>query len=289
MFALGAYGCWGLAPIYFKWVEFASLLDVLAHRAAWAFLILFTLVVVRRQWRAVAGLSYRDFGWLAVSGTLVSISWITYIWALQHGRIVEASLGYYINPLVTIVLGIVFLHERLCWRQTLAVALAALGVVNEMLAFGALPWAGLLLAGSFGFYGLVRKRIHIDPIVGLGVETGLMFPLALAFLTWRMAKGQGVLATGDGAQIALLALSGLVTVVPLTLFAAAAMRLNLIALGFYQYLAPTLILLVAIYYYGQPIADGQWLTFGCIWAALAVISIESAHKAWRLRRHRRQS
>ena len=282
--ALAAYGFWGVAPIYFKWVEFAGSLEVLAHRVAWAFLILLAAVALRRQWGAVRRLTVAEFAWLALSGALVSINWLTYIWALRNGRIVETSLGYYINPLVTILLGVIFLGERMRWWQVAAVLLAACGVVNEIVAFGALPWAGLLLAVSFGFYGLVRKRIDIDPTVGLGVETAYFAPMALAFLLWRMANGEGALAEGGTGEVALLALGGLVTVIPLALFAAAAARLSLVVLGFFQYLAPTLMLVVGAYHYGQPVAGGQWLTFGCIWAALALIAGESLHHAWRLRR-----
>ena len=282
---MAAYGFWGVAPIYFKWVEFADPMEVLAHRVAWAFLILLAALALRRQWSALRRLTVREFAWLALSGSLVSINWLTYIWALQNGRIVETSLGYYINPLVTVLLGVIFLGERMRWRQLAAVLLAGCGVANEIAAFGALPWAGLLLAISFGFYGLVRKRIQIDPAVGLGVETAYFAPLALAFLLWRMAQGEGALAGAQTAEVALLALGGLVTVIPLALFAAAAMRLSLVALGFFQYLAPTLMLAVGAYYYGQPVADAQWLTFGCIWAALGLITADSLHYAWHLRRH----
>lgn len=282
---VSAYSFWGVAPIYFKWVEFAGPLEVSAHRIVWALLILAGLVALRRQWGGVRGLTAAEFGWLAVSGGLLFINWLTFVWALQNGRIIETSLGYYINPLITVALGVVFLGERLRWPQTAALALAGAGVVNEVVAFGALPWAGLTLAITFGFYGLVRKRIRIDSAVGLGVETGLAVPLALAYLAWQAARSEGSLVAASGGEVALLALGGLVTVIPLVLFAAAANRLNLVVIGFFQFLAPTLTLLVAAFYYRQPIADGQWLTFGCIWAALGILSAESLHQGWRLRRH----
>ncbi len=177
---VSAYSFWGVTPIYYKWVEFAGPLEVSAHRIVWALLILAGLVALRRQWHGVRRLTAAEFGWLAVSGGLLFINWLTFVWALQNGRIVETSLGYYINPLITVALGVVFLGERLRWPQTAALALAGAGVVNEVVAFGALPWAGLTLAITFGFYGLVRKRIRIDSAVGLGVETGLAVPLALA-------------------------------------------------------------------------------------------------------------
>ena len=283
--ALSAYSIWGVAPIYFKWVEFAESLEVAAHRIVWALLILAALITLRRQWRGVCGLRASELGWLAVSGGLLFTNWLTFIWALQNGRIIETSLGYYINPLITVALGVAFLGERLRWPQTVALVLAGAGVVNEVFVFGALPWAGLTLALTFGFYGLVRKRIRIDSAVGLGVETGLALPLALAFLAWQGVRSEGSLGAGAGGEVALLALGGLVTVIPLVLFAAATLRLSLVVVGFFQFLAPTLTLLVAAFYYGQPIADGQWLTFGCIWAALGALSAESLHQGWRLRRH----
>ena len=282
---VSAYSFWGVTPIYYKWVEFAGPLEVSAHRIVWALLILAGLVALRRQWHGVRRLTAAEFGWLAVSGGLLFINWLTFVWALQNGRIVETSLGYYINPLITVALGVVFLGERLRWPQTAALALAGAGVVNEVVAFGALPWAGLTLAITFGFYGLVRKRIRIDSAVGLGVETGLAVPLALAYLAWQAARSEGSLIAASGGEVALLALGGLVTVIPLVLFAAAANRLNLVVIGFFQFLAPTLTLLVAAFYYRQPIVDGQWLTFGCIWAALVTLSAESLHQGWRLRRH----
>lgn len=282
---VSAYSFWGVAPIYFKWVEFAGLLEVSAHRIVWALLILIGLVTLRRQWRGVRGLNPTELGWLAVSGGLLLINWLTFVWALQNGRIVETSLGYYINPLITVALGVVFLGERLRWPQTAALILAGAGVANEVVAFGALPWAAFTLAITFGFYGLVRKRIRVDSAVGLGVETGLAVPVALVYLAWQATQSEGSLMAGAGGEVALLALGGLVTVIPLVLFAAAANRLNLVVIGFFQFLAPTLTLLVAAFYYRQPIADGQWLTFGCIWAALATLSAESLHQGWRLRRH----
>ncbi len=276
-FALAAYGFWGISPIYFKWVEFAEPFEILAHRIVWAFVLLVLLVSVRRRWGAVRRLKASGVAWLAVSATLVTINWGVFIWALQNERIVETSLGYYINPLVNIVLGGVFLGERLRRWQVLAVGLATLGVVNEIVSVGVLPWAGLALAFSFGFYGLVRKKIMVDSAVGLGVETTLLLPIAVAYLVFHALGETSTLANGTTDELLLLALGGFVTVFPLVCFAAAALRLSLTALGLFQYLAPTVTLLVAWYYYREPLADSQWITFGCIWLALVIFSGEGLY------------
>jgi chloramphenicol-sensitive protein RarD len=212
-----------------------------------------------------------------VSAVLVTINWGVFIWALQNDRIIETSLGYYINPLVNIVLGGVFLGERLRRWQVLAIGLATLGVVNEIVSVGVLPWAGLALAFSFGFYGLVRKKIMVDSAVGLGVETTLLLPIAVGYLVFHSLGETGTLANGTPDELMLLALGGFVTVFPLVCFAAAALRLSLTALGLFQYLAPTVTLLVAVYYYGEPLEDSQWITFGCIWLALVIFSGEGLY------------
>ena len=276
-FALAAYGFWGISPVYFKWVEFAEPLEILAHRIVWAFVLLVVLVSLRRRWGAVRRLTASGVAWLTVSAVLVTINWGVFIWALQNDRIVETSLGYYINPLVNIVLGGVFLGERLRRWQVLAVGLAILGVVNEIVSVGVLPWAGLALAFSFGFYGLVRKKIMVDSAVGLGVETTLLLQLAIGYLVFHALGETSTLANGTTDELLLLALGGFVTVFPLVCFAAAALRLSLTALGLFQYLAPTVTLLVAVYYYREPLADSQWITFGCIWLALVIFSGEGLY------------
>jgi chloramphenicol-sensitive protein RarD len=268
-FALVAYGSWGVVPVYFRWVEFALPAEILAHRIVWSFLLLVLLVSVRQQWRTVVALTWRDLGALALSGGLLAVNWFVFLWALQNGRIVEASLGYYINPLVNMLLGMLVLGERLRGPQWLAVGLASAGVAFELVVRGVLPWAGLTLAISFGFYGLVRKRIRIDSAVGLGVETALLLPFAAGYLALAAT------AQLDAARIGLLAAGGLVTTLPLVCFAAAAMRLPLVTLGFFQYLAPSITLLVAAYYYDEPMRGTQWVTFGMIWAALVVFSSEA--------------
>ncbi len=282
-FALAAYLFWGFAPIYFKLLIFSEPIEIVAHRVAWSVLILAVLIVVRRQLTTLRKLSRQQIGWLAVSGALVSVNWMVFIWALLNDRMLETSLGYYINPLVTVLLGGLFLGEWLRPVQTLAVLLAAFGVVNEIVAVGILPWAGLALAFSFGLYGLVRKRLAVDSAVGLGVETLLMLPIAIGYLACGWSTGEGVLVRGDTRQVLLLAAGGLVTVFPLVCFAAAALRLPLSTLGFIQYLAPTITFLLAIFVYEEPIRASQFLTFGCIWVALLIFSTESMYYQRRFR------
>jgi chloramphenicol-sensitive protein RarD len=196
----------------------------------------------------------------------------------------DASLGYFINPLVNVLLGVVFFREWLRPTQRIALVLAALGVVNEVVAVGLVPWVGLALATSFGLYGLVRKQIAVGAAVGLALETALVLPLALAYLTYTAVAGQGTLTSGSGREIGLLAAAGPVTVVPLVCFAAAAVRMPLSVLGFFQYLAPSAMLLLAVFVYGEPFRPSQLVTFGCIWVALLIFSGEALYHQKRLSR-----
>ncbi|MEC9132857.1 MAG: EamA family transporter RarD, partial [Pseudomonadota bacterium] len=242
-FALGAYGIWGFAPIYFVWVSFAQPLEVLAHRVVWGVPFLGLLLLATGQWRDIAEHSRRAIGYLLVSALFLSINWLTFIYAIQTERIAEASLGYFINPLVNILLGWLFLRERLGRLQWLAVSLAAIGVGSELIARASLPWLGLTLAFSFGLYGLLRKQVNVPAVVGLSIETIMLTPLAVGFLVW-LGVNDGIREFND---ILSLGLGGLVTVVPLVCFAAAAIRLPLSTLGFIQYLAPTCTLLLALF------------------------------------------
>ena len=277
LFALTAYTVWGIAPVYFKLLEFATPAEIIAHRIVWSVLILGMLILVRRQLYALRHLDWSKVGWLAVSGALVSVNWGVFVWALLNDRMLETSLGYYINPLVNMLLGGLFLAERLRGWQKLAAALAMVGVINEVVAVGVLPWAGLALAFSFGFYGLVRKKLAVDATIGLAVETTLLLPLAIAYLAFLTMNGTGTIARNDVADIWLLGFGGLVTVVPLVCFAAAALRLPLTVLGFFQYLAPSLTALLAVFVYGEAFSASRAVTFGCIWMALVIFSIEGLY------------
>jgi chloramphenicol-sensitive protein RarD len=209
---------------------------------------------------------------------------LLFVWAIFNAHMLDASLGYFINPLLNVLLGVLFFRERLRLAQTLALLLATLGVANEVLAVGVIPWVGLTLATSFGLYGLVRKRLAVSSAVGLGLETTLMLPLAVGFLVLSALSGEGALARGEAREIAWLAFAGPVTVVPLVCFAAAAVRLPLSVLGFFQYLAPSVMFLLAIFVYGEPFRSSQLVTFGCIWAALLIFSGEALYHQRRLTR-----
>jgi chloramphenicol-sensitive protein RarD len=284
LLALIAYGTWGLAPVYFKLLEQATPLEVVAHRVIWSAVVLVVLIYLRGQWGSLLRLDCRQVGWLAVSGGLIAVNWLLFVWAIFDARMLEASLGYYINPLVNVLLGVLYFKEWLRPAQKMALGLAALGVANEMVAVGVVPWMGLALAFSFGFYGLVRKRLALDSAVGLGVETALLLPLALGYLAVTALAGDGAFARGAPDELALLALAGPVTVVPLVCFAAAALRLPLSVLGFFQYLAPSATLLLAVFVYGEPFRLSQLVTFGCIWLGLLIFSSEALYHQRRLQR-----
>ncbi len=284
-FALAAYGLWGIAPVYFKLLGFADPTEVVAHRVVWSVVLLAVVITVRGGWGTVRALTPSQLGWLAVSGLLISGNWVLFVWAVFNERMLDASLGYFINPLLNVLLGVMFFREWLRPAQRIALVLAALGVANEIVAVGVVPWVGLTLALSFGFYGLVRKRLAVGSAVGLGMETTLVLPLAAGYLLTAAAAGEGSLALGHPAELALLAAAGPVTVLPLVCFAAAAVRLPLSVLGFFQYIAPSAMFLLAVFVYGEPFRPTQFVTFGCIWTALVIFSWEALYHQRRLQRH----
>jgi chloramphenicol-sensitive protein RarD len=273
-YSLAAYGMWGLFPIYFKAVAEVPAFQVLAHRIVWSLLFLAVVIGFGRRWREIAGAlaQPRLMATLLLSATVIAVNWVVFIWAIAAGRLLECSLGYFINPLVSVLLGVVVLRERLVRMQWLAIALAATGVAYQVAAYGALPWVALALAASFGAYGLLRKTAAIDPIGGLFVEAALLTPGALAFLLYVAATGEGAFAAGDLRLDALLVLAGPLTALPLILFVAGARRIRLATVGLLQYIAPTGHLLLAVGVYGEPFSRSSLVTFGCIWAGLALYS-----------------
>jgi len=277
-YALAAYTFWGFAPVYFVWVNFATPFEILAHRVVWSVPLLVCLITLARQWPAVRLLTRKQLTGLALCSALLSVNWLTFIYAIHQARIAETALGYFINPLVSIVLGALFLRERLRPLQWMAAGVAAAGVAGELVALGALPWLGLTLAFSFGFYGLLRKHLALSSSVGLGVETSMVAPFAVAFLIYNSSVGE--MPNRELGQVLMLGLGGLVTVTPLVWFAAAAVRMPLTLLSFFQYLAPSLSLLLAVFVYSEIIADARWFSFALIWLALAVFSLDGI-------RHRR--
>jgi chloramphenicol-sensitive protein RarD len=274
--ALAAYLIWGIAPVYFHALQRVPALEIVSHRVVWSVLVLAAALSLLRRWptvRASLG-SRRQLGALAVTTALISVNWGIFIWATNGGRLLEASLGYFINPLVNVALGALFLRERLSRRQLLAVGLAALGVAVLVARVGALPWVSLALAITFGLYALVRKVARIDALGGLFVETVLLAPLALGFLWWRDHAGVG--AFGADARLSfLLSLAGVITATPLVLFAVGVTRLRLSTMGVVQYLAPTCQFLLAVLAFGEPFDGGRAGAFVLIWASLAIYTVDA--------------
>jgi len=281
-YGLLAFGMWGFGPVYFKAVASVAPSEVLAHRIVWSVLLLLLFVSWRRQWPGLWRLlcDPRSVGWLLVTALLVAVNWLTFIGAVSRGEIVAASLGYFIIPLFSVLLGVIFFSERLRLFQMLAIVLALCGVASEVVAFGALPIIALTLAVTFGLYGLIRKKIAVDPLLGVTVETLLLLPFALGYLAWLADREILNFAHYSFSMDLLLILAGLVTTLPLVCFAAAANRLPLTTVGILHYLAPSITFLLAIYLYNEPFGSQQLATFGFIWLALALFSWEG----WRYQR-----
>lgn len=267
--ALAAFLIWGVAPLYFAAVSFAGPLEILSHRICWTVLLMVALVMVTRRGRELRAVLAAPTRWPVYLATtlLVSGNWGLFIYSIQSGQLMQASLGYYINPLVYVLLGVVFLGERLNRGQGAAVGLAAMAVLTLTIWAGVVPWIALTLAISFGLYGLLRKRAGIDPVVGLLVETLLVAPIALGFLVLLGAEGH--VDDGFGPAV-LLMLSGVVTGAPLVLFMMGAARLRLSTIGLMQYIAPSLQFVIAIWVFGEPFSLAWGAAFALIWGALAI-------------------
>ena len=284
-YACAAYLLWGVFPIYFKALREVAPLEILGHRIVWSLVVCVALLLALRRIRWLADLRRqpRVLAWFAASSALVAVNWFVYIWAVNAGRVVDASLGYFINPLVNVLLGAVFLHERLRGAQRLAVGIAAAGVAWLTWHAGAVPWIGLVLGLSFGFYGLLRKTAALGAIEGLTLETALLAPVAAAYLYWLSAGGQSGFVEGDASTRMLLLAAGPVTAAPLLLFAAGARRITFTTLGLLQYLGPSLQLLLGVWLYGEPFA-ARAPGYVLIWIGLAVFSIDGIAQGWRSRR-----
>ena len=278
-YGLAAYFSWGFFPIYFKAVKAAPPVEVLAHRIVWSTLFLLGLVFARGRLKRGAFASGVPLRPLLLTTLLLSSNWLLYIWAVSHDRVVEASLGYFITPLMNVLLGMAFLRERLNRAQAFSVLLAAGGVTYLTLAQGYFPLISLLLGVSFALYGLVRKRAGIEPTLGLLAETSLLAPLALAYLGWLAWSGQAHWSEGHGRLLGLLALSGAMTSMPLIWFNQAGRLLPLSTLGLMQYLSPIIQLLCGVLLYGEPFTRAYAVTFVCIWASLAVFTADVLRRA----------
>jgi chloramphenicol-sensitive protein RarD len=276
LYAVLAYTAWGLLPVYWKFFGQIPALEVLSHRILWSMVFLIGLLVGQRRssefwqvWRFKRKVSF-----LLVTALLLTFNWGLYIYGVNTQRVVETSLGYFINPLANVLLGFAVLKERLHWGQQFAVLLASLGVVNFVWQLGTVPWIALGLAFSFAFYGLVRKLVPVSPMVGLAVETLLATPVALAFIGYETATGTGHFSANLWLTLLLIG-AGIVTSFPLLWFNNAAKRLRLSTLGFFQYIAPTLQLMLGIFLYHESFSRTHAVTFGLIWLALLTYSTTS--------------
>jgi chloramphenicol-sensitive protein RarD len=278
LYAVGAFSIWGvLAPLHFKLLAGVPALEILAQRIVWSCVLAVGLIAAQGLWgdvRRVLG-SATALPFLCLSAFLIGGNWLIYIWAITTGHLVEASLGYFINPLVNVILGIVFLGERLTRLQMAACALAAVGVLVMAVAAGVIPWIALSLGISFGFYGLIRKSVRADPLVGFFVETLVLLPFSAGYVLWLLASGTSAMLRGDLRIDLLLVLTGGTTSAPLIFFAAAAQRLKLSTVGLLQYVSPSLLLALGIFVYGEPFTAVDAVAFGAIWTALALYSVDA--------------
>jgi chloramphenicol-sensitive protein RarD len=274
-YALGAYIFWGLFPLYWKALAGVAPLQLLGHRIFWSFLLLFGIVLVARQGKVFrAALNRRVVLIYTVAAILIAINWLTYVWAVGAGFIVETSLGYFINPLLSVLLGVIFLRERLRPLQWLPIGLAAAGVFYLTFAYGALPWVALTLAISFGFYGLVKKTAPLGSLHGLTLETGILFLPALGFLIYSEFSGTGAFLHSSPLIDLMMFGAGLVTVIPLLLFASAAQRIPLTMIGVLQYINPTMQFLLGVVVFREPFDHHRLIGFGIVWVALILFGLE---------------
>ena len=280
--AVAAFLMWGMFPLYWKQLAAVPAIEVVAHRTAWGFVAMAVWVTLLRRWREVRAVASRPRTLLTLGATaaLIAVNWSLYVWAVINGHVVESSLGYYINPLVNVVLGVVVLHERLGRVRRAAVALAALGVAVLTVGHGRFPWIAVGLALTFAFYGLLRKTVAADAVMGLLFETAILTPLAVGYLAWRAGSGAGAFGHLGTSTDALLVLGGAVTAVPLVLFAVGARSLPLSTIGMIQYISPSCQFLLAVLLYREPFTAAHAAAFSCIWAALALLT-------WDLRRRLR--
>lgn len=284
-FGLGAYAIWGLFPLYWKLLESQQADEILAHRIAWSLVFCLVVLAIGGRLRGLLRLSARDVRLLAVAALLISINWYVFIWATTHGHVVEASLGYFINPLVSVVLGVAVKRERLERAQWLAVTIATVGVVVLTVHVGRLPWVSLVLAASFGLYGLTKSSVRASALDGLTVETAVV---ALPAVAWLVHVGaDNALVSGDPGLVALAIGAGPTTAIPLLLFAGAARRLPLATIGLLQYVTPTAQFLIGVFVLREPFDTGRLFGFVLIWIALVVFTVDRVHRLRTLRRARR--
>ena len=283
--AIGAFTLWGFLPLYLKAIDSATALEILAHRVVWSLIFVLLLLAVRHHWRWLDQIrSNPHLFWIACGcAVLLSINWLTFIWAVNAGYIIEASLGYFINPLLNVLMGMLFLGERLRRVQWLAISIAGCGVLYMTLAYGQPPWIALTLAFSFGFYGLIRKQSPLGSLEGLSLETLVILAPALGYLIYLGGNGQGLFGTAEWSTDLMLIGTGIATAVPLLLFAYAAQRITLTLLGLLQYIGPTLQIVTGVWLFNEDFSGAKVVGFSLIWLALAIYSLDGfiRHRAER--------
>ena len=274
-YGLLAYGIWGFFPLYFHQLNHVAPMDILANRALWACVFVGFLLLITRQWGKVRQILGRpqQLAMLALAALLVGSNWLVFLWAVGNQQVVAASLGYFLTPLVNVLLGLVVLKEKLNGKEKLAIGLAGLALLNEIILLGGMPWVSLFLAATFGTYGLVRKQIPVDALSGLWLETLVMLPVCFAYALWQAQSGHAVFVLDDLSTASWLMGAGVLTALPLIAFAAATQRLNLATVGMLMYINPTMQFLTAIYIFGEPLQTGKLITFALIWLGLAIFSV----------------
>ena len=275
--ALAAYFLWGLAPLYFKLLIDIGSGEILMHRIVWSSIFLFLLVLISKKWLILLAICKQPkmVAKLSLSATVLALNWLLFIWAVNNDHLLDASLGYFINPLFNVALGMLFFNERLRRNQKIAVVLAALGVFLQLFTVGSLPFISLVLAISFATYGALRKKMHVDSFVGLLIESLLMLPVAIIYWFYFLESPTVNLVLNNNTLNFTLVMAGVVTTAPLLCFTAAAKRLTLSSLGFFQYIGPSIIFLLATLYYEESMHAAEFLTFIFIWFALALYSFDA--------------
>lgn len=283
LYGFGAYGMWGIVPLFWPLLQPAGAIEILAHRMVWSLAVVGLALLVLRRWGWIAELlrQPRKLALLTAAAALVTVNWGVYIWSVNNGAVVEASLGYFINPLVTIALGVLVLGERLRRAQWAAVSIAVTAVLVLAVGYGRPPWISLILAFSFALYGLIKKKLDMGGLESLTAETVIMFLPALGYLLWLGARGESTFTAQGPGHAALLASAGLVTAIPLVCFGAAAIRVPLSTLGLLQYMAPVFQFGLGVLYFHEAMPPARWAGFSLVWAALSILTWDALRTARR--------
>ncbi|RTE85956.1 MULTISPECIES: EamA family transporter RarD [Gammaproteobacteria] len=276
-FAIAAYTIWGIAPVYFKAVAHVPAIEILAHRVFWAFALVLVLIVLTKKLARVRAVlkSPKHLAILSLATVFIAFNWFMFIWAVANNYMLDASLGYFINPLLNVAIGMIFFAERLRKLQLVAVAMAIVGVTIQIVTFGSVPWVALALAGSFATYGALRKKLPVDSLTGLWLEVTILLPvMAFYFFNYAESSASNMMLNTWQLNV-LLIMAGVITTVPLLCFTAAAQRLRYSTLGFFQYIGPSLMFILATVFYGESLTADKMVTFAIIWSALVIYSVDA--------------